>query len=230
MTSKTLAALKDAPAAAIKLREEWLNRLAAAFMAHTTEAAGLTFPPVRVTCGFPSRGGEMGGKKRVRGQCWSADASEDKHAEIFISPVEADAETVAAILAHEVVHAAIPDAGHGKPFQVAMKKLGHVAPFTSAIPTDDFWAWVRPHLDALGPYPHAMLVAMRAVAAPKKQTARMLKCICEQDGCGYTVRAARTWLKDVGLPICPKHLAPMTCEGLDDDELGDDDAVGDDEG
>src|SRR5215831_5150858 len=81
----------------IQLREDWLNRLAKGFMAHIAEAAGLTFPPVRVTCGFPSRGGEMGGKTRVRGQCWSAEASEDRHAEIFISPVEAEVETVAAI-------------------------------------------------------------------------------------------------------------------------------------
>jgi hypothetical protein len=199
----------------IRLREEWLNQLAAAFMAHMTDTQGLAFPPVRVTCGFPSRGGEMGGKTRVRGQCWSAEASEDAHAEIFISPVEADAETVAAILAHELVHAALPDAGHGKPFQVVMKKVGHVAPFTSAIPVDAFWEWVRPLLATVGPYPHAMLVAMRAVAAPKKQVARMLKAECAASG--YTVRLARKWIVDVGPPVCPCHGIPMMVEGLEDD-------------
>jgi hypothetical protein len=208
---------------AIKLREDWLNQLAKAFMAHISDTTGLTFPPVRVTCGFPSRGGEMGGKTRVRGQCWSAEASEDNHAEIFISPVEADAETVAAILAHEVVHAALPQAGHGKPFQRTMKALGQEAPFTSAIPTEAFWTWVRPLLAEVGDYPHAVLLAMRPVAAPKKQVARMLKCTCEADDCGYTVRSARKWLVEVGLPICPKHFAPMVCEvDLDEDEDGED--------
>jgi hypothetical protein len=210
------------PANEIKLREDWLNQLANAFMAEIVERCGLSFPPVRVTCGFPSRGGEMGGKSRVRGQCWSAEASEDNHAEIFISPVEADAETVAAILAHELVHAAIPEAAHGKPFQKAMRALGHIAPFTSAIPVDEFWAWARPLLSEVGAYPHAMLVAMRPVAAPKKQTARMIKAVCEHDdGCGYTVRLARKWIDEVGTPLCPKHLIAMTCEGLDPED-GDD--------
>jgi hypothetical protein len=209
---------------AIRLREDWLNQLASAFMIEMAERCDLTFPPVRVTCGFPSRGGEMGGKSRVRGQCWSAEASEDKHAEIFISPVEADIPTIAAILAHELAHAAMPDAGHGKPFQRVMRSLGHVAPFTSAIPTADFVAWTQPHLDKLGSYPHAMLVAMRAVAAPKKQVARMIKATCDCEGCGYTVRLARKWIVEVGAPICPKHLQPMTVEGLDEDggEEGDD--------
>ena len=220
-TTKTKTHTPFVPA--IKLREDWLNQLAKAFMAHITATTDLTFPPVRVTCGFPSRGGEMGGKTRVRGQCWSADASEDKHAEIFISPVEADAETVAAILCHEVVHAALPDAGHGKPFQRTMKALGQVAPYTSAIPTDEFWAWVRPLLAEVGDYPHAVLLAMRPVAAPKKQVARMLKCTCMEDDCGFTVRSARKWLKEVGFPICPKHMVPMICEvDLDDEPDGED--------
>jgi hypothetical protein len=202
---------------AIRLREDWLNQLAAAFMAEMVERCALTFPRVRVTCGFPSRGGEMGGKSRVRGQCWSADASEDQHAEIFISPVEADIATIAAILAHELAHAAMPEAGHGKPFQIVMKKLGHIAPFTSAIPTETFVEWTAPHLAKVGAYPHAMLNAMRPVAAPKKQTARMIKATCDCDACGYTVRLTRKWIVELGAPICPKHFQPMTVEGLDDD-------------
>lgn len=219
---RTYRAMGPTPNEAIRLREDWLSLVAAAFMQHITDTTGLKFPPVRVTCGFPSRGGEMGGKTRVRGQCWSADASEDKHAEIFISPVEAEVDTVAAILAHELVHASIPEAGHGKPFQAAMSKLGHVKPFTSAVPTDAFWAWARPILTEVGPYPHAMLVAMRPVAAPKKQTNRQLKAECIEDGCGYTCRLTRKWIVEVGPPICPKHMLPMICEGVGgDDEDGD---------
>jgi hypothetical protein len=200
----------------VQVREAWLLALAVEFMREIEDRCGLTFPPVRVTCGFPSKGGEMGRSTRVRGQCWSAEASEDRHAEIFISPVEAEAETVAAILAHELVHAALPDAGHGKTFSKAMKALGHVKPFTTATPTDDFWEWVRPLLADAGPYPHAMLVAMRPVAAPKKQANRMIKLCCPD--CGYTVRTARKWIVEVGLPICPKDMVKMTGEGLDGED------------
>jgi len=200
----------------VQVREAWLLGLAVEFMREIEERCGLTFPPIRVTCGFPSKGGEMGRRTRVRGQCWSAEASEDRHAEIFISPVEADAETVAAILAHELVHAALPDAGHGKTFGKAMKALGQIAPFTTATPTDVFWEWVRPLLAEAGPYPHAMLVAMRPVAAPKKQANRNIKLTCP--ACGYRVQTTRKWIADLGAPLCPKDLIAMTGDGIDGDE------------
>lgn len=205
---------------AARLREEWLATLAELFRPAIEDRAGVTFPSFRVTCGFPSRGGEMGGKTRVRGQCWSAEASDDRHAEIFISPVEDDAAQVAAILAHEMVHAALPNAGHGKPFQAAMRTLGHTAPFTSCNLTDAWAAWTAPLVAQVGPYPHAKLNAMRAVAAPKKQNARLLKATCggeDGEACGYTVRVTRKWVVDLGAPCCPRH-GPMTVEGLEDDE------------
>ena len=232
MTTDTARALRSARKiagkadTAIELREEWLATLATAILLEIKDRCpSLIFPSVRVTCGFPSRGGELGRSKRAAGQCWAAEASEDKHAEIFISPVEADAENVAAILTHELVHAALPGDGHRKPFQAAMKALGHKAPFTASIATDDFWGWCRPLLDVVGPYPHAVLHATRPVAAPKKQTARMLKAVCEREGCGYTVRLAKKWIVEVGPPICPKHGVAMAVEGLaelDEDGPGDD--------
>lgn len=68
------------------LREDWLSQLARRMESTIADRAGIEFPPYRVTCGFPSKGGELGKKTRVRGQCWSASASDDQHAEIFISP------------------------------------------------------------------------------------------------------------------------------------------------
>src|SRR3546814_8218449 len=73
---------------AAELREDWLSQLAKAFEPVLAERAGLSFPSYRVTCGFPSKGGELGKKKRVRGQCWSAEASDDQHAEISIRSEE----------------------------------------------------------------------------------------------------------------------------------------------
>lgn len=203
---------------AFRLREEWLRRVADEFAPHIEKATGVALPPFRVSCGFPSTGGRKGGKKWTRGECWSATASKDGHAEIFINPGIDDAETVAAILAHELIHAALPDAGHKGPFQAAARKIGHEAPFTSANPTDDFRAWAGPIIAAAGAYPHAELQTMRPVGGKAKQSTRMVKCHCE--ACGYTVRTARKWLEAKGAPICPDDLIRMTCEGLETDGEG----------
>lgn len=202
---------------AASLREDWLSQLAKAFEPVLADRAGLSFPPYRVTCGFPSKGGELGKKTRTRGQCWSASASDDQHAEIFISPVEDDPSTVAAILAHEMIHAAIPEAGHKRPFQIAAASIGHKAPFTSSEPTPEFMDWAAPIIAQLAPYPHRRLNAMAPVAQKKKQTARMLKCACSQ--CGYTVRTAHKWIDQFGAPICPvEDHGRMTHDPLDEDE------------
>ena len=100
-------------------REEWLLKRALWMQPEIEGLAGLTLPPFRVTCGFPTQGGMMRGKTRARGQCGSAEASEDGHAEIYISPVEDAIDTVAPILAHELIHAALPKAGHNRTFQAA---------------------------------------------------------------------------------------------------------------
>lgn len=201
------------------LREDWLSQLARMMEATMSDRAGVSFPPYRVTCGFPSKGGELGKKTRVRGQCWSAAASDDQHAEIFISPVEDDPATVAAILAHEMLHAALPQAGHKRPFQIAAAKIGHKPPFTTSEPTPEFMGWAGPLIAQLAPYPHRRLNALAPVAQKKKQTGRMLKCECSQ--CGYTVRTARKWLEEAGAPICPKDdHGRMSHEPLDEEPEG----------
>jgi len=208
------------------MREDWLLQLARLMQPIIAERTGATFPPYRVTCGFPSKGGMLGKKTRVRGQCWSAAASDDQHAEIFISPVEDDRATIAAILAHEMIHAAMPEAGHKRPFQIAAAKIGHIPPFTTSEPTPAFMAWAQPLLDQLAPYPHRRLNAMAPVAQKKKQTARMLKCECPE--CGYTVRTARKWLEEKGAPFCgTEGHGRMNHEPLDEPEgEGDDDGEG----
>lgn len=196
-----------------KLREDWLRRIAEAMAPKIEEATGQKLPPFRIACGFPSRNPLKGGKKWTRGQCWSAAASADGHAEIFLNPGIADVETLAPIIAHELIHAALPLAGHKRPFQIAAKKIGHVAPFTTSNATEDFWAWAREIVEAAGPYPHAELAAVRAVGAAKAQTNRHVKAVCEQ--CGYTIRTARKWIAEKGAPICPEHFEPMICEGVE---------------
>lgn len=191
-------------------REAWLKTLARWMVPVLERRAGVEIPAYRITCGFPSRGGELGRKTRVRGQAWSAEASGDSHAEIFVSPVEDDAPTIAAIVAHELLHTALPDAGHGRRFQLAAEKIGHTKPFTTSEPTPAFMAWAAPILAKLPAYPHARLNAMRGTLA-KKQTTRMLKCYCAE--CGYTVRTSAKWLEEAGPPRCAHAThGVMECE------------------
>jgi len=198
------------------LREQWLHALAAKMKPIIDAKASIEIPAYRVACGFPSKGGELGKKTRVRGQCWSAAASDDQHAEIFISPVEDDADKIAAILAHELIHAALPLAGHKRPFQVAATKIGHTKPFTTSEPTEEFMLWAAPLISTMGPYPHKRLNALVQVGEKKKQGARMLKCECEE--CGYTVRTTRKWLDEAGTPICPRKGHGRMVREIDDDE------------
>lgn len=99
-------------------RESWLNAVAAG-MAPLFEALDAPLPArVRVAIGFTS----AGAKGKAIGECWDNRLSADGHFEIFIRPDLAHAPhamptQIAAILAHELVHAAVGiPAGHGKAF------------------------------------------------------------------------------------------------------------------
>lgn len=187
----------------IMIREQWLLKLAKLMAPFIEKRTGQPMPLYRVTCGFPSSGGMKGRKTRVRGQCWSAEASKDNHAEIFISPVEDEVDVVTAILAHEMIHATLPKAGHSRTFQRSARLIGHKAPFTTATPTEEFWSWVRPLLAQLPEYPHGRLNAVAPVAARRPQKNRQIKCVCVK--CGYIARASRSWIERTGPPHCPAH-------------------------
>ena len=206
-------------------RESWLNRVAVG-MAPLFTALGTPLPDrVRVAIGFTSRGA----KGRAIGECWDNRCSADGHFEIFIRPDLAHAPDampaqIAAILAHELVHAAVGiAAGHGKAFKRVAVGLGLIGPMRSTTPGDAFLATVTPILAAAGPLPHARLDTGSETTAPKKQAVRMLKCECA--ACGYTVRTARKWLETAGAPLCPiEGHGPMRHDqiGDNDDESVDD--------
>lgn len=203
-------------------REFWLTKLATLAIPHMEQAAGLRFGKWRVTCGFPSRGG-MAGTKRTRiGECWNPAASNDQTAEVLISPLLAQPDDVCHVLVHELIHVALPGAGHGKPFQRAAKALGLLKPYTATSPGEAFWPWMRPLLDQLGSYPHAALRAIQVEGAPKKQKNRYFKAECV--ACGYSVRLTRKWHEDVGAPHCPGHGAmqvDIPGNAADDDRADD---------
>lgn len=215
-------------------RETWLNDLAA-LMAPKFEELGHPLPAFRVSIGFTG-----GGKtSKANGECWHASASADKRFEILIRPDMADPMEVAAILAHELNHAAVGfKHKHKGEFAVMMAKLGMQRPYTSSVAGDAFKAWAQPFLDQLGPLPHAPLMFKRAARPDaggagvdgegegdddggssndkKKQSTRLLKAKCEH--CGYTVRLSKKWAKELGAQ-CPQH-GGMEIEGLDAGEGG----------
>lgn len=217
-------------------RETWLNELAAR-MAPRFEELGHPLPKYRVAVGWTS----AGKTSKVGGECWHMRNSADGVFEILVAPIVDDSMHVAAILAHELNHAAVGfEHGHKGEFAVMMGKLGMKRPYTSSIAGPAFEAWAQPFLDELGKIPHAriMLKVERAANdngeagegidgdegeggssnAKKKQTTRMLKasCTADVDGepCGYTVRLTKKWAQKLGA-VCPVH-GSMEVEGADD--------------
>ncbi|MFP3558197.1 transcription elongation protein SprT [Paraburkholderia sp. SIMBA_049] len=192
-------------------RESWLNFVAAR-MAPMFAELGASLPDrVRIAIGFTSAGRRG---KRI-GECWDNRCSDDGHFEVFIRPDLAEsADTmpmeVAAILGHELVHAAVGiPAGHGKDFRRVAKGIGLEGPMRATTAGPKFRTALAPILAEAGPLPHGRLqtrlgkVDEDETTAPKKQTRRHIKCTCAE--CGYTARTSRKWLDLAGPPHCPVH-------------------------
>lgn len=181
-------------------REQWLEQavelLTPIFAEHDIE-----LPAVRVSCGWPSRGGTST-KKKVVGQCWKSIVAADGVQQIFISPaIGGDVVQMLGILMHELIHAVDDcESGHKGAFGTMARKVGLEGKLTATIVGEEsaLADQLRRVRDELGEYPHSPLNLVMADA--KKQTTRMLKVVCPEDG--YTVRTTRKWL-EVGTPTCP---------------------------
>ena len=201
-------------------REEWLTFIATR-MAPMFASLNKPLPKqIRVAIGFTSHGKS----KKVIGQCWDNACSEDRHFEIFIVPTLAvSAEDmplqVAAILAHELVHAACGIAeGHRKEFRRVAKGIGLAGKMTATTSGPAFEKAIAPILAEAGLFPHARLslsspgikVPEPITSGPKAQANRHIKCKCNE--CGYVARTSRKWLDKVGPPRCPLHESMETIE------------------
>jgi hypothetical protein len=180
-------------------RQQWLE-LAVEALRERFADAGYTIPQeIRFTIGWPKRAASCG----AIGECWSVEASSDRHAELFVSPVLTEGARILDVLAHELVHATVGSgAGHGKPFKQCALKVGLVGPMRSTTAGPDFTAWAEALLTRIGDYPAGFLTD-----SPKQGT-RMMKCACAR--CGYTVRITRKWLDAAGPPICPTDKVLLT--------------------
>jgi hypothetical protein len=182
------------PPTRVNGREGWLREVARR-LAEWPELPAL--PPFRVGVGFTSKGARS---NRI-GECWAPTCTPDNTCELFIHPGLGDATTVAATLAHELIHAAVGvEAKHGPKFKRVALALGLQGKMTATTAGPRFVERITPILEEVGPYPHGQLRAVGAKSTGPKQTTRMLKCECPE--CGYTVRTTRKWL-DVAVPRCP---------------------------
>lgn len=181
-------------------REEWmtaaLEDITKLFKGHNYDV-----PKVRVSCGWPSRGGLSKTKKTI-GQCWSPEAASDGVAQIFISPwLENESDIgVLPTLVHEMVHAVVGlPAKHGKPFRECAVKLGLEGKMTSTHAGAELMKIFTLWRGKLGDYPHAKLDPKKSPV--ETQSTRMIKMQCNE--CGYLARTSKKWLEQVGPVECP---------------------------
>jgi hypothetical protein len=136
------------------------------------------------------------------------------------------------VLVHELIHVTLDNEdGHTGRFRAIAKMVGLESPLLEVhadLALTEQCEWLTKEL---GEYPHAGMDKLaeiltgapvgpggvpisgspmrRWTSGPKTQTARMIKCMCPVDSCGYSLRTTRRWI-DVATPICPVHLSAMT--------------------
>ncbi len=208
-------------------REDWLEQLIDKLRPHYAAAEVPIPEKVRVSFGWPSRNA-LGTKSRRMGECWMVETAEDGVNQIFLSPLLTDSLEAAGVLAHELVHAALPTgAGHKKPFAKACKKVGVTdGPPKSAMPGPELREVLNGILATMDPYPHA---ALSPKTVEKKQTARMLKisCIGDSSDSGelheeYILRGSAKVLAR-GIPECPVCFSAMKSDADEDNGEKEDD-------
>ncbi len=190
-------------------REAWLERAALILSENIFAPAGYHVPKVRISIGF------TGSKKtNVLGACWSPEASDDKLAQIFITPTTSDSLSVTATLVHELVHAVVGnDKGHGPVFKRCALKVGLEGKMRATKASQKLEERLNVFLEMLGPIPHSKL--NMAMNPKKKQTTRLLKAVCPSTE--YTVRITKKWVDECGAPICACCQSPMQIDQGGDD-------------
>lgn len=174
-------------------REQWLIQAIEELQDSVFAEHGAVIPPVRVSVGFP--GG--GHKRKAIGECWNPEAANDKISQIFISPVLSDSVRVLDVLAHEIIHAIYPKAGHKGAFKQLATAIGLEGKMTATTAGPELTEKLKIISENLGDYPHAAL----NLGNRKKQSTRLIKLECVE--CGYIARTTNKWIEQIGAPICP---------------------------
>jgi hypothetical protein len=185
-------------------REEWLMA-AVEQLRPLFKQAGTPLPEaMRFTVSFPWQGA----RGNIIGQHFPVSVSKDGTHEMLVHPKLDDPYAVVGVIAHELVHAALPPASkHGRDFAKLGKAVGLTGKPKHMGNGPEFDKTVTdPMLKILGAYPHAGFDWTNR-GGMKKQTTRLLKCECA--ACGYIARVSAKWIDEVGPPICPTDEMPM---------------------
>jgi hypothetical protein len=183
-------------------REAWLEE-AVGRLGELFHDINIEIPPVRVSIGWPSKGG-LSTRNRTVGQCWKASVSTDGVPQIFISPTLDQVDVILGTLVHELIHAWDDcESGHKGKFAAAARKVGLEGKLTATHVSEgsDLYHRLQGVSEGLGKFPHAALVMEELTEQRPKQTTRMIKLVTPEC-CEYTVRTTAKWINE-GLPLCP---------------------------
>lgn len=158
------------------LREVWLQAAASFLMDYLVEH-GLPCVAVRVSCGWPVRGG-VSRRRTVIGQCFAPQTCADGIPQIFISPKLADSLDVLGTLLHELLHASVGcEAKHGRVFSQAARAVGLAGPPTATVVGDALRPFLVAYVEQVGPYPHAAITLKPKEAVGSRL--RLYECACD---------------------------------------------------
>lgn len=189
-------------------REGWLEA-AAKIVTPSFEAKGYKVPAIRVSVGWPSR--KALAKKKALGECWSETCAKDGKSQIFLSPINEKDTDILAILLHEMIHAVVGNkCGHKGEFKKCAVKIGLEGKMTATFAGQELLKQLEKWAEKLGPFPHSALVPEAVLKETKKQGTRMIKCECGD--CGYIARTTKSWLDEIGAPLCPCNKKAMNFE------------------
>ena len=186
-------------------REAWLQA-AASFLFDHIAKQDLPRVDVRVSCGWPVRGG-VARRRTVIGQCFAPSACKDGKPQIFISPLLSESIDVLGTLLHELLHASVGcQHGHKKPFSQAARKVGLAGPPTATTVGESLRPLLTSYVEKVGPYPHAAITVK-----PKGKVGsrlRLYQCRCDP---AVKVRVASDDFQAVCL-VCDVEFVQVTKE------------------
>lgn len=189
----------------MKTREEWLTEAVEVLRSHITEFAKLSFPErIRVSCGWPSKGG-ISQARRVLGEYWEPEAAWDNVPQVFISPYVREPDVVLGVLMHQLLHACFGHGKHDPDFRRAAKECFLAGRGNDLVAAPELRAKLLEIAERLGTYDNSRLDALVEEKVDKPKVGRMLKAFCpanEDHKEDYIVRLTRKQV-EVGLPICP---------------------------
>jgi hypothetical protein len=195
-------------------RESWLlsavELFAPLFQKHKLELP----PNIRVSCGFPSKGG-LSATRRVVGECWDPEATWDASTHIFVSPVLHLPGDVLASLVYQLVQSVVARKEKAQ-FKAALKEIGLEGPATLATPGLELLKFIDQIAPGLGDYPNAAIRPTYKPTSEKERKKSTFTLFCaEKRGCtkkclltdkqvaeDYKVKASRKALA-LGMPHCP---------------------------